>query len=327
MPTPTNMYDQIAAFLSGNLDKEAEQALMAWREENAENEAVFQDCKLLWQVGKVEVKTANWNTDLEWDKFLSEVSNENEEAKVVPLKPKNNLWKWGIAASMALLISFVFWYAQPEKMIQVYAEAGSQKEVVLPDGSTVWLNANSSLSYPESFKTRAVILVGEAFFEVEKDPTSPFTIQAQDSKTTVLGTSFNVRAYPDEPNVEVTVATGKVSLSEDEKEIFLAPGETGIFEKKTEVLKTLDKPLKHAEAWRTGVLNFENEPLSEIIPVLERLYKFQIDLENPAIANCRFSGSFKEAQPEEILDVIAYALSLEKTDAQGAIVLDGEGCN
>ncbi|MEZ5059381.1 MAG: FecR domain-containing protein [Saprospiraceae bacterium] len=321
------MYDQIAAFLSGNLDKEKEQSLMDWRKENPENEKAFQESKLLWQIGSEEATPSNWNTESEWDKFLSEVSDEKPEAKVIPLKPKNNFWKWGIAASMALLISFVFWYAQPEKMIQVYADADSQKEVVLPDGSTVWLNASSSLSYPESFKKRDVILVGEAFFEVEKDPNSPFTIQAQESKTTVLGTSFNVRAYPDEPNVEVTVATGKVSLSEDENEIFLTPGETGIFEKKTEVLKTLDKPLKHAEAWRTGVLNFENEPLSEIIPVLERLYKFQIALENPAIANCRFSGSFKEAQPDEILDVIAYALSLEKTGSKELVELDGEGCN
>lgn len=319
----------IAAYLTGEIAPEEEARLLAWRKENLENEAAYQKAVTLWQVDLPSGTEKDWNTADEWSKFLQKVQSPPAAGRVVPMNSRPPYWTWGVAASILLALAFFLWPESELPMVQFATLEDEQKELTLPDGSTVWLNKKSAITFEEGFEVRTINLIGEAFFDVKRDTTSPFTIRSGKAVTTVLGTSFNVRAYPEDEKVEVTVATGKVALSEGATSVQLVPGNTGIFEKEKGSISIKKGANTHALAWKTGVLDFRNEKLQEIIPVLERMYDIRVELKNPAIANCRFSGIFENRQPSEIIDVIKYALSLEEgptADTPNRVVLNGPGC-
>jgi transmembrane sensor len=325
---PPHISNLIAAYLSGDISAEGKERLVAWRNEDPSHEKAFQQAEKIWQLELPAPEQQDWNTAAEWTDFLQQVQAPTTETKVVKMVPRRNWWTLGVAASVLLVLAFLLWPKSELPLQQFATLDGEQKEIILPDGSTVWLNENSTISFQEGFEKRNIQLSGEAFFDVKRDTTAPFTIQTGQAVTTVLGTSFNVRAYPTEEKVEVTVATGKVAVSEGKSEIRLTPGNTGIFKKENKELVKKEEGKPHALAWKTGVLDFRNEPLADIIPVLEQLYDIQVDLENPQIGNCRFSGIFENRQPSEIIDVIKYALSLEEESSEtpDRIILNGPGC-
>ncbi|MCB0663164.1 MAG: FecR domain-containing protein [Saprospiraceae bacterium] len=319
----------IAAYLAGEITPVQEQALIVWRGASPANEAAFREMEMVWELEMPQEELQDWDTGNEWEAFLQQTKVTAPEGKVVKMTPKRNWWTLGIAASIVLVIAFFLWPSSQVKMVEIASLQNEQKEVTLPDGSTVWLNENSSISYQEGFEKRDITLSGEAFFDVKRDTTAPFSIHTGDAVTTVLGTSFNVRAYPAEEKVEVTVATGKVSLAEGSKQVLLVPGNKGTFAKVTQSLSKEEKDTQHAMAWKTGVLDFKNESLEDITPVLERLYNMEVKFENPAVGKCRFSGVFENTQPSEIIDVIVYALSLEvhtSPDTPNQVILYGPGC-
>ena len=122
-------------------------------------------------------------------------------------------WAWSVAAAIAVLLVASWWIFLRERTPDTFAistQTNESRSITLPDESKVVLNENSTLSYHYAGDIRKVVLSGEAFFDVAKDPRHPFVIQSEDVETKVLGTSFNIRAYPDEGKVKVSVKTGRV---------------------------------------------------------------------------------------------------------------------
>jgi ferric-dicitrate binding protein FerR (iron transport regulator) len=160
---------------------------------------------------------------------------------------------------------------------------GGQYKVLLPDGSKVYLNAGSTISYPFFFdqKTRSVSLSGEAYFEVAKDKSRPFvvsvprTVNVPDQKITVLGTHFNISAYPDERAYTTTLLEGSVKVSSSEKNIseVLVPGQQAVLAK---TLKIGPADTDGALAWKNGVFYFANQPIDRVMRELERWYNIEV---------------------------------------------------
>lgn len=151
---------------------------------------------------------------------------------------------------------------------------GGQYKLKLPDGTTVWLNAASSITYPTAFpgKTRVVSITGEAYFEVVKDPARPFTVKTYKDEITVKGTSFNVNSYPDEPAVKTSLLEGLVEIND----VLLTPGKAYIDGKIGET------DLSRDLAWKNGAFNFHHVKLSEAMRQISRWYDVEIRYEGRA---------------------------------------------
>lgn len=185
---------------------------------------------------------------------------------------------------------------------------GRRADVLLADGSRVWLNSGSRLVYPNTFKgsKREVYLQGEAFFEVSHNKQQPFHVYVNDVDVKVLGTSFNVRAYPDEKNLKTTLVTGSVELSaeQNKKRARLIPGRMAIYENGNQFnIHTVNTEIQ--TSWKSGYLYLRNEPLQNLLKTLERYYNVPVALEDSE-EDRYFSGRLTlQNDIKEVIDIIA----------------------
>ena len=193
---------------------------------------------------------------------------------------------------------------------------GQQRKLVLPDGTRVTLNAGSSISYPEAFEEdiRKVSLTGEAFFDVTRNEKAPFVINTGDVVTKVLGTSFNIRAYPENKAVQVAVVSGKVKVNaqigaEGQNAcVFLSKSEMATFQKEAGELIVSTYDEKEQIGWKDGILYFQKSDFHSTILKLERWYgvKFEVAPGVRMDADWRFSGKFQDKPLDYILGVMSY---------------------
>lgn len=213
-----------------------------------------------------------------------------------------------------LLFLYLLQFAEKQKeisvqMIEVSANTGSITRVLLPDSTVVYLNARSSLRYPQQFNSnkREVSLEGEGYFEVVHQPSCPFIVSlAQGKKIEVLGTKFNIDAYADQPFVATTLVDGSVHfLSETgDKEVgtVLKPGQKVVCEKATNILKLYEVDPFTETAWKDGKLIFNNTPLPEVVHQLEKTFNVHITLRSSILRKYSFTGTFDEQTLEPILE-------------------------
>lgn len=200
-------------------------------------------------------------------------------------------------------------------------------KVSLPDGSNVWLHPKTQLSYNQSDRVyRQVNLKGEAFFDVKRDENRPFLIYSGKMTTKVLGTSFNVKAYPETEKFEVSVVTGKVSVTnESEKEVFVTPKQQVILENKSDILTINELPQNKTFYWELASLNFDNTSMQHVVDNIEQNFNVNIHL-NPALKNCRLSGNFDQEHLSTILEIICRSIDAEYEIKGDEVYLKGNGC-
>lgn len=188
---------------------------------------------------------------------------------------------------------------------------GQMSQLTLSDGTRVWLNSGTTLRYPERFaETRRTVSVeGEAFFEVARMPDKPFFIQTDDLQVEVLGTSFNLSAYPADASTSVTLVEGSVSVNDVAGKSIarLKPGQTATMGKNGSVLHISNVKTGFYAAWKEGKIYFEDEPLDEIARKLERWFNVEITFSEEALKSLRFSGTILKNKP---IDQIMQALQI-----------------
>lgn len=222
---------------------------------------------------------------------------------------------WLIAASVAALIicTVMFFNIHPKQTEVTYAgistKAGERKVITLADGSKIWMNSASSVRYPLSFNNgpREIFLDGEAYFDVSHDQNHPFMVHAGKLTVQVLGTTFDVRNYPDDADASVTVASGKVAVKTPATARYrtLTPGGQLTYNKET---GTADQhnvdPADHI-AWQKGTQVYRNKELREICKLLERSYDVKVHIRTPALEtrkiNFRIKGGENITQVMEML--------------------------
>ncbi len=184
---------------------------------------------------------------------------------------------------------------------------GGEYQLSLSDGTKVWLNAETVLKYPVTFsgKTREVFMEGEAFFEVARNADCPFIVHTSALKVNVLGTSFNIRAYPDEKASTTTLVSGKVSLTESDhqKEYNLAPNDQAIISGTETVIHKVN--VNQFIAWKNGRILFEENTLENIFNDLSRWYDIEVDYADEEVKELRFSIDVRRySEFDEILKII-----------------------
>lgn len=234
------------------------------------------------------------------------------------------------AAILLLMTSFISVYlivsnpaspvkneqVQNEEIIQRKNPAGIRTKITLPDGSHVWLNAESQLTYPAIFnRKREVSLKGEAFFEVVRDTLRPFKVKTRLSEITVLGTSFNVNAYSNDVNESVSLMEGKVtvSLMENDTSSLLLPGEQIIINPKIGLSQNQHFDSLQVFGWTRGLLVFKNAGKEEIIDKLSRWYGVNIEITKQPSSTWNVNGYFDNQSLEMVLDRLSFSKDFDYT--------------
>ena len=275
-----------------------------------------------------------------------EMSVSRRVSEKLPVKA--SMFSFAILKRIAavLVIGFgigFFFYNQnktPRVLTQQSVEETPQPKVLpsvifLSDGSKVKLKEGSKLIYPTTFvgQTREVTLIGEAFFDIARDEQKPFLIHAGNITTRVLGTSFNIKAYAEEESSEVSVVSGKVSVSVNgegngnAKEVILAPNQKAVYSKNEKVLVQRESTEKmQTETEKRAKLVFNETSLEEIVDVLNAYYDVNIRLENQKMNGCLITAELTDEPVEVSLTIITKAIGAEYKISEDEIIVSGAPC-
>ncbi len=291
-----------------------------------------------------------------WDKVLVSLHEDNYKEK-----PKLKLWqqptlRWAASLIITLGISWVIWNNQPKNKVTYQALVESIKDknavtertnsnitplkIELEDGSFVILEKNSKLTYPNHFGNyeRKVILSGDAFFEIAKNPTKPFYVYANEVITKVLGTSFRIQAFDDDKKVIVKVKTGRVSvfnqrelnLNDQETDaLILLPNQQAIYSRNTENLnkRLVEEPIPIVQASTKNLPNhFDEAPIREVFEILEKRYGIKIIFNEEVLSNCFITTKLRDESLYAQLDLICKIIGGNYKEVDAQIVIESKGC-
>lgn len=191
------------------------------------------------------------------------------------------------------------------KMNVLSIPAGGEYEVVLSDGTHVWMNAASSLSYPERFdsKERVVSLHGEAYFEVSHDPSRPFKVVTGKQVVQVLGTHFNVNAYDDDAQTVTTLVEGVVRVSSATKQVVIKPGQQASSAGKND-LEVASANIRSALAWKNGMIEFQDTSLPQLMRQIARWYNIKVEYEGPQRKDLFTGGISRHSKLSSLLNIL-----------------------
>jgi len=210
-------------------------------------------------------------------------------------------------------------------MQKITSPSGVRSQVTLPDGSNVWLNAESTITFKVPFdkKSRDVSLTGEAYFDVQKNPGVPFVVSTGVVNVRVLGTKFNYRAFEKENNIEIVLVEGKVSLNTDgekrENEVIMNPGDRAVFDKTSNLTKVTNENIEKYIAWHTGKLIFDETLMPEVAVQIGRWFGVDVVIADSKINNYRITTTFENESLHQVLELLRLSSPLEIKYIQATI--------
>lgn len=325
----------LVRFLSGDASEQEINKVRHWIMADERNKEYVDQMSMLWEAGQGAKDFASVNTREDWKKIKKRIDDADNTRKITPQPRRGNIVYQVVrtAAVITILISaYIAWPILTGHWTDktTVITSGNPSQVTLPDGSKVYLNKNSHLTYAKNFAggAREVELVGEAFFEVKKNDVKPFLIKSGEAVTEVVGTSFNVNGVVPN-NVIVTVLTGKVFLyntGDSANKIAIDPGKQGRF-KKGEGLTSMANQDVNFLSWKTGELVFHNTSLPQVIYDLNRHYGQHIELASPALENCTLTSAFRQQKIAKVLEEMQLVLPIRIQKKGDTISITGEGCN
>jgi len=237
-----------------------------------------------------------------------------------------------VAATLLLILSFGYiglQYFKPaiETSLNEYTtKSGEVKNIVLSDGTKVWLNTRSMLIASEPFveSTREVLLIGEGYFEVAHNADKPFIIKTSLITTKVLGTHFNISAYPGDNNFDVTLYEGKVELSESNSPnnlTIMKPGEKTSFSGQDRNFYVNKIDIAKPAEWREGIIRFDDENLNSISKILERKFSTKIFILDEEVGKLRFTANFETEPLDKILNLLSEAHEFKTIKTTNGIII------
>lgn len=289
----------IQKHLQGKASEEETKQLYQWMQESAENKKRFFAEKDIWDSYGFHSNQKSYN-------ITPELELLKRRLRSTPSKPIARFNRI-LQIAAALIVTFgLGWASQfvsykghqaknKGSLQKIFVPKGQVNQVFLADGTRIWINSETQLIIPSVFSEdeRVVKLVGEAFFEVAKDSNRPFRVEMNGQQIEVIGTSFNVRAYPNSSEIETTLQTGCIHLKTGKQITILNPGEQSVFEKNANklIISKVD-PISYS-SWKDGRFEFQNEDLLEVFKVVERWYDVEIIADENYFRGMHFSGVIK----------------------------------
>lgn len=300
-----NIYKILERHFQQQASKEEEDEVLKFKEKNSSEYLMLQQ---LWN-SPSRINVSDYDSGKAWKNVVKAIRRKSNLPFIY------SPFRQVAAVALLVIVGSLFAYLMMQQhqktptFFTFETLSGQTDSVILADGTTVWLNRNSTLYYPENFdrKTRQVKLNGEAFFDVARNPKQPFIIETSYSEVTVLGTSFNVNT--DTINTIVHVCTGKVRVKSEQSgnQTELSPKEMAIVSREGLVKSSITNP--NYLSWKTGGFLFEDTPLSAVVDELNRYYNKPIVL-NTDKAGMLFSARFEKAKQEDIIEIIKTTFNL-----------------
>ena len=309
----------IANYLTEGLDKNALDELKTWIAASAENQQYFIRQREIWFSAVSREAASVYDKDKAFENFRNRVESQKEIQSTSRRGfSLSALWRYAAVVAIIIAVGCIsYWQGEVNVKdtfadISVEAPLGSKTKLYLPDGTLVWLNAGSRMTYSQGFgvDNRKVELEGEGYFEVKRNEKIPFFVKTKDLQLQVLGTKFNFRDYPEDHEVVVSLLEGKVGLNNllrEEKEAVLSPDERAVLNKANGLLTVESVTASNASQWPDGFLFFDEELLPDIAKELERSYNVKIHIANDSLKTFRFYGNFvrREQNIQEVLEALA----------------------
>lgn len=204
---------------------------------------------------------------------------------------------------------------------------GAEYNVLLPDGTKIYLNAGSSLRYPDQFngEKREVFLTGEAYFEVKSDSLHPFIVHAADVAIQVLGTAFNVNAYPEGRWIKTTLVEGRVEAQCKNNSFIMEAGTQVAYNKETEEAKYFPVNTQQFTSWKDGYYEFEEMPLEELMTIFTRWYNLNIEFADSKVKEIKFSGRLKRYEDlRSLFKMLEYTQDINFIMAEDRIIIQSK---
>jgi transmembrane sensor len=323
----------IGKYLAGEAVAEEIAFIESWANENERNRKYFDQFKTIFQKAAEVTDYQAYDMDAAWIKMKQSLRASQGKSAVLPPPASTNPFQfnWRIAAAIVMVLGvglFVYRMSQPAvpTPLVVRSNTGTVSDT-LPDGSGVVLNKQSQLAYAfdKKKKVHTVTLKGEAYFNIQHDATKTFIVTVDGVMIKDIGTSFNVKAYPESNTVEVVVESGEVMFyTTTDSGVYLRANGKGIYNKTTKTF-TIDQPEENVLAYKTRFFTFSNADLVTVIEAINGVYDKQIVV-SEKIRNCHITVSFNNESQDEIVAIVAETLGLTVSESEGKIMLEGPGC-
>lgn len=305
-----NIVPLLAEYFRNELDLQTQKEVEAWIQAAPENrEVALQVCRLTQYI-------------------LQESQEESRDteallrkAETIVKDKKSAVYRWllqslalAVIAALGVFLGSRF-FSRNVPFIK-FSTGSEVASVILPDQTKVWLNANSSLLYPESFdgRERRVRLEGEAFFDVTKDVAHPFVVSVPDCRVKVLGTQFDVSSYPDSPQMQVTLVSGSVEMSYKKDRSFqktvLYPGQRFSMDVNAGKANLSYVDAESLTSWRTGRITFNHIRLSDVLSLIGNTFGIRFVIGDNRKLEETYTGSFMDQSLEEVLSTLEAVTSL-----------------
>lgn len=331
---PHMVFDSLVSRkLSGELSPVEELQFREALSQDPDLEIQLTEFRKVWDSMDGIAGDQTYDMDGEWNLMRERIPGFQEHSS--PLGKARSLlyYSYRIAAVLVagLVIAFAWVYATQLAGTELVMAGNDAVELRLEDGTLVMLNRESKIRYKKHLtgESREIRLTGEAWFDVARDTTRPFIIDAGTAMVEVLGTSFNVNAYKENPIVEITVESGVVAVTAKEdraEQIVLKAGNSGSYNSNSRELLLQSYYNPNKLSWHTKDLFFEGTPLREAADLLEKVYNVRLVISNPEIASCPITVSFSDQSLEAVLNVLEVTLDLDISRQGETYTLDGSAC-
>ncbi|MCK5136014.1 MAG: FecR domain-containing protein [Bacteroidales bacterium] len=329
--THSDFNNLVPKFLSGELTPDENRLFREILRQDPGKQVLVDEYRKIWDsVGSV-ANRESYDLDAEWEIMREKLP----ETGLLPRTSTRSILFYTIRIAAVLLVGLIFSFAwiYTARMVgteKVIAE-NEPMEVVLDDGTQVTVNRQSKIRYKKKFSEseRKIYLDGEAWFDVTRDTSRPFVIDAGTVLVEVLGTSFNVNAYKENPTVEITVETGVVALTakqDHQEQVVLRAGNSGTYNQESRQLKLIQSSNPNSISWKTRELYFDHSSLQEVADLINSVYNTNLVIMNRELAACPITVTFRDQSLEAVLNVLEMTLDLDITRAGDQIRLDGAGC-
>ncbi len=302
--------------LTDSISSSEEIELKEWLSASENNQIAYQKIKSVWECSTPD--EGKKNTDVAYHRlqYRLQKSSQQENRRI-------SLMRWKIAVSILILVSVglsadLLWNNNRSSYSMILQTGKGQRSFAqLPDGSEVWLNADTKLEVGDfSKKNRTITLSGEAQFHVVHDSKHPFVVSCNMVDVTVLGTIFNVRAYEDDKVIKTSLLEGSVLVKTNNKEgassVCLKPGQVAVFDKKKEsFVVENERNVEENISWRHGISVFHSIPFNQLIHELERNYNVKIFYKESDFTNMHYSGTIDNLKITQVLDILSYTMPIQ----------------
>ena len=305
--------------LLGTITPDENGLLDDWIAVKVENQRYYSEQKKLWDLFTMHQKMHQIDERKAYQKISKQLFSSKKTSLFTYIQR--------IAAILLLpvvIVSAIYIFSEKTSRKQfatVYNTAetplGMRSSLILPDGTKVWLNAGSKLSYPVLFdeKFREVSLEGEAYFEVKKDKKWPFLVHSGSMNIIVSGTTFNCNAYPENDQIQTVLVEGQVTVANESATLVkeLQPNELAIFDKSNQqISKSKINPEKYI-AWKSGKLIFRDDKMNLVVEKLERWYNVEIEIKDKEIADYVYTATLIDESIDQVLKMLSLSAPIRYT--------------